>query len=161
MIHICIRVLVDLIAFLSCPPFSLLCTGRQASRTSRKEKINAWRLNESDERWIDHNSKSGQQDCLFKGQDPLIIVLAEIDSQVHSVSFLTCRYLHPNATQPIKNTPRCRNANNFKLGEYYQLGELNINTSVPLIQHILNSCNKVIIDNRTNTSHMYLFPYCT
>ena len=62
------------------PPFSCV----QAGRASRKEKINAWHLNECGECWIDRNSKLGQQDCLFKGQDPLIIVLAEIDSQAHS-----------------------------------------------------------------------------
>lgn len=76
----------------------------QAGRASRKEKINAWRLNECGECWIDRNSKLGQQDCLFKGQDPLIIVLAEIDSETHTVPSLTHHYLHLDTTRPTQLT---------------------------------------------------------
>lgn len=130
--------------------------GKKAGRQDRqKEKINAWRLNESDECWIDHNSKLGQQDCLFKGQDPLIIVLAEIDSQAHTVPFPTCRYLHLNATQPMQCTPRCRNASNLKLGV------LNNTTSVSLLQQLLYYCNKDVLDNRANTAHTYPLPCCS
>lgn len=75
----------------------------QAGRAGRTEKINAWRLNECGECWIDRDSKLGQQDCLFKGQDPLIIVLAEIDSQACGVPSLTPRYLHLDATRGTKH----------------------------------------------------------
>lgn len=61
----------------------------QTCTTACTGKINAWRLNECGECWIDRNSKLGQQDCLFKGQDPLIIVLAEIESQARTAPSLT------------------------------------------------------------------------
>lgn len=77
---------------------------------AEKEKINAWRLNECGECWIDRNSKLGQQDCLFKGQDPLIIILAEIDSQECTVPLLTRRYLHLNTMKTTKNILTCCNA---------------------------------------------------
>lgn len=95
-----VHVLLDWMASLAFLPSSTL----QAGRASRKEKINAWHLNECGEWWIDRDSKLGQQDCLFKGQDPLIIVLAEIDSQACTVPSLTPRYLHCNTMKFTKHT---------------------------------------------------------
>lgn len=110
------------VEWMGSPPSSLLWAGR----AGRKEKINAWHLNECGECWIDRNSKLGQQDCLFKGQDPLIIVLAEIDSQTFTVPLLTCCYLQLIATRPTKHTLTCRNA---RLPTGYL--ELDIDTNVP------------------------------
>lgn len=93
-----------------------------ACRPSRKEKINAWRLNECGEWWIDRDSKLGQQDCLFKGQDLLIIVLAEIDSQACTVPSLTPCYLHCNATRCTKHTHTLTFTNTCLPTRYLELG---------------------------------------
>lgn len=121
-----VHVVVEWMASLGSSPSSSLC----AARADRKEKINAWHLNECGECWIDRGSKLGQQDCLFKGQDPLIIVLAEIDPQARTVPSLTRRYLHLSAMRPTKHTLAYRNARlsagYLELGSY--MYELNDNT---------------------------------